>query len=297
MKNAMKSRTKNAMKKAQRKTVKMKNSEKWKESMITIPVKEIMIGGVVPKICVPMTPQKLDMIREEAIIADNSGCDLVEWRLDHLDTWSERTSTKSRQQALEEIARGLEIIRQETKAPVILTLRTRDEGGLAQLKRRDYYTAIRDFIEECDPDVVDIECFDQESEDGFDKIVFLTDLAKENGKKVILSNHDFHKTPPAEEIVKRLCIMDNLGADIPKVAYMPKDEDDVHAVIQAAHAAAEYISKPFIALSMSELGTPTRICGSHSGSAITFAVAARQSAPGQVSVSDMKKYISEYYKK
>ncbi len=31
-----------------------------------------------------------------------------------------------------------------------------------------------------------------------------------------MSNHDFHKTPAAEEIVQRLRKMRELGADIPK---------------------------------------------------------------------------------
>ena len=264
--------------------------------MKTITVNEIVIGEGLPKICVPMTAIDLDELRKEAVFADSSICDLVEWRLDHLSSWSDKFNELKRQQALEEIEMGLDIIRQETKAPIILTLRTQEEGGMAQIKRRDYYTAIRQFIEECDAEMIDIECFDQDSEEGYDKIVFLTQQAKENEKTVILSHHDFEKTPPAEEIVKRLCIMDNIGADIPKVAYMPKDDEDVHAVVQAAQAAAEFISKPFIALSMGEAGLPTRICSGNSGSAITFAVASNPSAPGQISVKEMKKHLANYYR-
>jgi 3-dehydroquinate dehydratase-1 len=91
--------------------------------------------------------------------------------------------------------------------------------------------------------------------------------------------------------------MDSLGADIPKVAYMPQGEEDVHAVIQAAHAASEFCDKPFIALSMGEEGLPSRICSGASGSAVTFASLSGQSAPGQINVSDMRALLKEFYSK
>ena len=36
-----------------------------------------------------------------------------------------------------------------------------------------------------------------------------------------MSNHDFHKTPAKDEIIYRLRRMQELGADIPKIALMP----------------------------------------------------------------------------
>ena len=204
--------------------------------MKTIKVKNVIIGEGMPKICVPLVPEKLEQLSAEAAMARESG-----WR------------------------------------------------------RRDYYSVIRDIIDECDPDIIDIEGIDQENEDWFDMVEFITNMAHENDIVVILSNHDFDKTPPMEEIVKRLCVMAEMGADIPKVAYMPRKHEDVDTVIHAAAVASEYFDKPFIALSMSKEGLPSRICSGQSGTAITFAAASGKSAPGQVRVSEMQELLRRFY--
>ena len=90
--------------------------------------------------------------------------------------------------------------------------------------------------------------------------------------------------------------MDRLGADIPKVAYMPQSEEDVQTVIRAAYDARECCKKPFIALSMGREGLITRICSGRAGTAVTFASVSGQSAPGQVSVSYMKYLLERYYR-
>lgn len=263
--------------------------------METIKVKNVIIGEGMPKICVPLVPEKLEQLSAEAAMARESGCDIVEWRLDRLRKWTDKYFGTKREAAIEEINAGLELIRQETQAPIILTLRSADEGGFAELRRRDYYSVIRDIIDECDPDIIDIEGIDQENEDWFDMVEFITNMAHENDIVVILSNHDFDKTPPMEEIVKRLCVMAEMGADIPKVAYMPRKHEDVDTVIHAAAVTSEYFDKPFIALSMSKEGLPSRICSGQSGTAITFAAASGKSAPGQVRVSEMQELLRRFY--
>lgn len=265
--------------------------------MKTIKVKDVIIGEGMPKICVPLIPERLEEISAAAAKAGESGCDIVEWRLDRLRKWTDNYFGTKREAAIEDINTGLELIRRETQAPIILTLRSADEGGFADLRRRDYYSVIRDIIDECCPDIIDIEGIDQENEDWFDMVEFIANMAHENGIAVILSNHDFDKTPPMEEIVKRLCVMAEMGADIPKVAYMPRKPEDVDTVIHAAAIASEYFDKPFIALSMSAEGLPSRICNGQSGTAITFAAASGKSAPGQVDVSEMQELLRRFYNK
>lgn len=265
--------------------------------METIRIKNVVIGEGLPKICVPLIAEKMEGLRKEAAAAQISGCDLVEWRLDLLRRWTDRYFGMKRDAAMEEIAQGLAIIREETQAPIILTLRSADEGGFADIRRRDYYTVIRDIIEESDPDIIDIEGIDPDNEDALDRVEFIANMAHENDIAVILSNHDFDKTPPVEEIVKRICVMGNMGADIPKVAYMPRDPEDVNTVIHSAQVAADYCDKPFIAISMGQEGLPSRICSGQSGTAVTFAVARGASAPGQINVSGMRMLLEEFYSK
>ncbi len=265
--------------------------------MKSFDVKGIRIGEGMPKICVPLVATDMEMLAKEAKHAELAPCDLVEWRVDHyIFTIAERMREL---RELELPREGLRAIRSQTSKPVIMTMRTSEEGGMLELGRRDYYTVIRDIIENEDthPDILDIEAFDTDDEDGFDRVEFIADMARENGIATILSNHDFNKTPPVEEIVKRICIMDKLGADLPKVAYMPQTEEDVYKVIEAARVTSEYCDKPFIALAMGDEGLPTRICCGQQGSAVTFATIGQASAPGQVEVNRMRTLLGKYYRK
>lgn len=53
------------------------------------------------------------------------------------------------------------------------------------------------------------------------------------GAKVIGSNHDFDKTPAKSDIVFRLRKMQDMEADIPKIAVMPKSRKDVLTLLAA----------------------------------------------------------------
>ena len=50
---------------------------------------------------------------------------------------------------------------------------------------------------------------------------------------MVVSNHDFEKTPSKEEIVARLQKMQELGADLPKIAVMPQCKKDVLTLLAA----------------------------------------------------------------
>ena len=46
-------------------------------------------------------------------------------------------------------------------------------------------------------------------------------------QELVASNHDFFKTPAQSDIVYRLRKMQDMGADIPKIAVMPQNKRDV----------------------------------------------------------------------
>jgi 3-dehydroquinate dehydratase (EC 4.2.1.10) len=107
--------------------------------------------------------------------------------------------------------------------------------------------------------------------------------------KVIMSSHDFHNTPPAEEIVRRLRKMQQLGADIPKIALMPQNKTDVLTLLTATLEMHEhYADRPLITMSMAKTGVISRLAGEVFGSAATFGAVKKASAPGQISVSDLR---------
>ena len=116
----------------------------------------------------------------------------------------------------------------------------------------------------------------------------IVNFAHENEVKVVMSNHDFDKTPAKEEIVKRLCKMQELGADLPKIAVMPQTTSDVLTLLCATdEMVTKYADRPIITMSMAGLGVISRIAGETFGSALTFGAAKVASAPGQVSVKEL----------
>ncbi len=55
----------------------------------------------------------------------------------------------------------------------------------------------------------------------------------------IISNHDFQKTPPVEDMINRMLKAAERGADIAKIAVMPKSAVDVAALQEATRRVKE----------------------------------------------------------
>lgn len=75
---------------------------------------------------------------------------------------------------------------------------------------------------------MDVEAFT-----GDEVVRDIIESAHESGVVVVASNHDFEKTPEKDEIVRRLRKMQELGADIPKIAVMPQSRKDVLTLLSA----------------------------------------------------------------
>ena len=110
-----------------------------------------------------------------------------------------------------------------------------------------------------------------------------------------MSNHDFFKTPSKEEIISRLCTMQEKGADIPKIAVMPQSKRDVLTLLSATNEMAEE-HRPIITLSMAATGIISRLAGEVFGSCLTFGAAKKASAPGQMGVNDLKTVLETLHK-
>ena len=118
-------------------------------------------------------------------------------------------------------------------------------------------------------------------------------FAHENGVKVIMSNHDFFKTPSKEEIISRLCAMQEKGADIPKIAVMPQSKKDVLTLLSATNEMVEeHADRPIITMSMAATGVISRVCGEVFGSALTFGAVGKASAPGQMGAGELKEMLT-----
>lgn len=242
--------------------------------MNTVKVRNIEIGAGIPKICVPIVGVTREEILAAAENIKSTKADVVEWRVDWYENIFDFTKTEATMQALREVLGEM---------PILFTFRTSKEGGEKAIETEAYVELNQNAAKTGLVDLVDVEAFT-----GDDVVKVVVEIAHENGVKVIASNHDFHKTPAKEEIVSRLRKMQDLGADIPKIAVMPQNKKDVLTLLAATEEMArEYADRPIITMSMSGTGVISRLCGEVFGSALTFGAVGKVSAPGQMRIEDL----------
>ena len=161
---------------------------------------------------------------------------------------------------------------------LLVTLRTKTEGGEVSLTHKEYLDFINTVIDTDCADLIDIEFFTAGND-----IRELIDNAHSSGAVVVCSSHDFQKTPDKSDLISRMVKMQQVGADLPKVAVMPHDSTDVLTLLAATvEMKNKYFATPIIAISMGKLGIVSRLCGEVFGSAMTFASVGDSSAPGQI---------------
>ena len=91
--------------------------------------------------------------------------------------------------------------------------------------------------------------------------------------------------------------MQELGADITKIAVMPQSKKDVLTLLAATEEMyREHADRPMITMSMSGTGALSRLCGEVFGSAMTFGAAGKASAPGQMEVKELAQVLSLLHK-
>ena len=100
-------------------------------------------------------------------------------------------------------------------------------------------------------------------------------------EKILLSAHDFKRTPP---MPKRLAHAKRGEADAFKIAVQARTLTDSLRVLQLARESRDVVAVP-----MGEVGLPARLLALREGSALAYAPLAATTAPGQVSLHDFKK--------
>ena len=242
--------------------------------MNTVKVRNIVIGEGMPKICVPIVGVTKEAILEEAKAITKLPADVVEWRID----WFENVFDFA---ALEDVMKGLREVLGDM--PILMTFRTSKEGGEKAIEDEVYADINIKAAQTGYVDMVDVEVFT-----GDEIVKKIIDGAHAAGVKVVASNHDFFKTPDKDDIVGRLRKMQDLGADIPKIAVMPKNKKDVLVLLSATEEmATDYADRPIITMSMAGTGLISRLSGEVFGSSCTFGAVGKASAPGQMNAADL----------
>lgn len=242
--------------------------------MNTVKVKNVILGDGIPKICVPIVAKTKKEIVEEALRFRSLHVDVVEWRVDWFEDVFNIEKVKD---VLKDLVPALNNI------PLLFTFRTSKEGGEKAINSEVYAELNKVVAATGLVDLIDVEAFT-----GDDVVKDILESAHASGVKVVASNHDFDKTPSKDDIIYRLRKMQELGADIPKIAVMPKSKLDVLELLEATVIMSErYADRPIITMSMSGIGVVSRMAGEVFGSALTFGAAKKASAPGQIGVEDL----------
>lgn len=244
----------------------------------TVKVRNVVLGENIPKICIPLVAKT----EEEFLIAaknlENVTLDLVEIRIDHFN------DVENLESVLNLLKKIREILKEK---PLLFTFRTLKEGGEKEVPTEIYMNLNNEVAKSKIVDIIDVELFT-----GDDFVKEMIKIAHENQVKVIMSNHDFFKTPSKEEIVTRLCKMQDLGADIVKIALMPEKEEDVLTVLGATLEMKKNHAKvPVVTMSMGGKGVISRIAGEIFGSAMTFGAVNKVSAPGQLEAKKLEEIL------
>jgi 3-dehydroquinate dehydratase-1/3-dehydroquinate dehydratase/shikimate dehydrogenase len=122
-----------------------------------------------------------------------------------------------------------------------------------------------------------------------DSLHYLREEIEQSSTRLILSWHDFERTPEKMELVTVLNAMQGQGAHIGKIVTMAHDFHDVLRVLQLQEEAA-LMHFPLIAFCMGRPGVISRLATLELGGYMTYGSANNDeaTAPGQLSVEVLR---------
>jgi len=216
------------------------------------------------KTCVSIAENSPDKIKDKLKNALKKS-DYAEIRFDFLKT--------------EEIPQTLENIKYELKK-VVCTLRPKSEGGKFEGSEKERISILK-LIAEYNPFLLDIE---------FNTIKKNKELAKylkSTKTKLLISWHDFKKTPKFSELKNKMNLMSKFSHNV-KIVTTAKSAKDSTTTLQLY---SQNKKSNLIAFAMGDNGRLSRILCLYLGSPYTYVSLGKPIAPGQFSVDEVKKII------
>lgn len=240
------------------------------------------------KICATLTSRNEYALMNDLLKLKGKAFDLVEWRADYYTADDENRENLT--------LKPLRLIRKMVgNKPIIATFRDQREGGQRKMDPSKLLELRRDHVVSGLVDIIDLELMnfrkDGQAPETGGEYQQLLQQANEKGIKVILSTHDFNRTPEVEDLIELLRLEEKFGADFAKIACFAKEKRDAEKLLEASKAAVKLLSIPHIALAMGEEGVVTRYSKNLSSSAVTFASIRESSAPGQLSLEELHEKI------
>lgn len=215
----------------------------------------VRIGGLVLNRSVVASIGKTT---DSAMKAKELGADLLELRIDLLESDPE--------DSLKELKR--------TDMPVIITNRMREEGGSCTMCEDERIETLISLLPRAD--AVDIELCAQRRDAVVEK-------AKSMGKTVIISTHDFQRTPETDVMEEIIRESFEAGCDIAKLAVTPHSLEDVLRLLRVTLQSR----KAVCTIAMGEIGKHARVMAPIYGSVMTYGYVGEKTAPGQLRVDEL----------
>lgn len=270
----------------------------WKGLFKMLKVKDLTLQPGRPKVVVPVigtSPEEI--IKECEAAREQLPCDMIEWRADYylsaIDDLGEKLKEKDIYLEMIKLLDDINYI--AAGMPVIFTVRRKGQGGMVDINKAQN-DSIRELVAQSElVDFIDVELFDEN--DSFDEYDIKSQINEIHryGCRALLSYHDFEHMPQPVEIVNIIKTMNNLGADVCKLAAMANSREDAENLLKATALLTRNGIGPVVTIAMGEWGRSTRVAAGRYGSCMTFAAGSSQSAPGQIDVFTMKKWLDEYY--
>ncbi|MBD3860055.1 type I 3-dehydroquinate dehydratase [Bacillus sp. 28A-2] len=246
-------------------------------------LKTVQAGGQ-PMICTPLIGQtKEELLREVEVLAEKKP-DVIEWRADFFTHLNDTERVIETLKCMKDKAHGI---------PFLFTIRSEKEGGEhISLSEEDKVSLLVTLCES-----QSVEAIDYELMHDVKHMRQVSQAAKNSGVNLIVSYHDFHRTPEVDRLVQIFVNAESVGADIAKIAVMPHSYEDALKLLVATNEAQKQLTVPMISMAMGEYGAFTRMVGGLFGSVMTFAVGKESSAPGQVAIQDLNTVLSVLFSK
>jgi 3-dehydroquinate dehydratase-1 len=216
------------------------------------------------KICVSIAASDLEQLKIQINQAFNFGADYVEIRFDFLN--------------LSDLEEAVNIANAVNKKAVY-TLRSPEQGGQFKGNTFERITWLEK-LSSSKPMLLDVELYTIKCNNN------LADYLKENNTSVLISWHDFEKTPSNAQLTDLLYEMRKYSQNVKVVTTAQKTEDSLGLL----ELYENTLGVNLIAFAMGEAGVLSRIlCVIIGNAPFTYASLEKAIAPGQLTIKQMRK--------
>lgn len=178
---------------------------------------------------------------------------------------------------IEHIPEVLEIVKKDLNK-IVCTLRPKTEGGKFSGSEKERI-AILKLIAEYNPFLLDVEF------NTLKRNTSLRKYLKSTKTKLLVSWHDFKKTPSSAELKKKMNQMSKFSSNV-KIVSTAKSTNNSNKMLELYNKKGK---NNLISFAMGDLGRISRILCLYLGSPYTYVSLGKPIAPGQFSVDEVKK--------